>query len=77
MTTVLVTIQRGRHDHLRNQIRAVGSSTRRPRAHVVVSMDDVAPELDGCEVVALPSGEEALPLAAARNAGIAHARRRY
>jgi GT2 family glycosyltransferase len=77
MTTVLVTVQRGRRKHLERQLAAVAASERRPRAHVVVSMDRVPPSMQGCDVVWVPTGGSALPVAAARNIGIEHARRRY
>ena len=73
--TAVVTIAHGRHDHLRGQVAALARSTRPPDVHVVVAMDDpalreVAPT---AEVVDVPSRHGRLPLAAARNAGVAAA----
>lgn len=85
MTTVarpsavaLVTVVRGRHDHLERQLWGLRRQTRRPDLHVVVAMDD--PEVEsiahrelgdhGVHVhsIALRGGR--LPLAAARNLGV-------
>lgn len=73
MRTAVITIASGRHEHLRRQRAGLAAGTRAPDRHVVVSMGD--PELAtvlGAPVVTLPAGER-LPLAAARNAGAAHA----
>ena len=76
MSTAVVTIAHGRHDHLARQAEALARSTERPGVHVVVAMDDpvlsrVVPQ---AEVVHLPREDGRLPLAAARNAGVARAR---
>jgi hypothetical protein len=77
MTRVaLVTIQRGRHAHLRRQREALSESTVQP-VHVVVSMDDAPIALPGCDVIRQESGLGPLPLAAARNRGIEHAVREH
>lgn len=77
----VVTTAHGRHDHLRAQRRALAASTE-PVLHIVVAMGDpgigdvcVEPPCVATEVIRLPSAQE-LPLAAARNAGIARARER-
>ena len=79
MTTALVTIASGRHTHLRRQREWVAAQSEAPLAHVVVSMGD--PEVADVarlrkdvptDVVTLPAARE-LPLAAARNAGVARA----
>ena len=74
MRTAVVTIAHGRHDHLAAQARALCEQP--PDLHVVVAMDDpdlptVVPDAD---VVHVPRDRGALPLAAARNAGVARAR---
>lgn len=84
MTAVLavVTIVHGRHDHLLGQLDGLRRQTRTPDLYVVVAMDDpaVAALVDrhapsGWDVqhrsVAAPDGR--LPLAAARNLGMAAA----
>ncbi|MGS0684425.1 glycosyltransferase family 2 protein [Nakamurella sp. GG22] len=79
MTTAVITIVSGRHDHLRNQQRGLRSGTVLPEHYVVVAMHDPkALQLtlhgplagSGCAIhlVGLPVGQ-GLPLAAARNAG--------
>ncbi len=74
MRPAVVTIQRGRHEHLRRQAAAVAASPRRPVAHVVVSMDDEPPEVPGADVVHLAvAAGQPLPLARARNTGFEHA----
>lgn len=79
MSTALVTIVSGRHTHLRRQREWVAVQSDPPLSHVVVSMGD--PQIEGVltlhpgiptELVALPAAAE-LPLAAARNAGVARA----
>ena len=75
MRTVVVTVARGRHDHLRRQLQGLGRSTRRPFRHVVVALDDA--EIDevvesaevATRVVHVRSEGAALPLALARNTG--------
>lgn len=75
----VVTIVRGRHEHLRRQLAAVAALDPQPMLHVVVGMGD--PELPA--VVGSASGmatrfveqpvDERLPLSAARNRGVAEA----
>ncbi len=75
----VVTVVHGRHRHLERQRRALASGSTAPLAHVVVSMGDEAiggilaleRELPS-ELVALPSADQ-LPLARARNEGVARA----
>lgn len=76
----VVTTVAGRHDHLRAQRRGLARSTE-PLTHVVVSMGDpsvwqvcLEPPCVPTEYHRLPA-THALPLAAARNAGVAVARR--
>ncbi len=79
MTAALITIVSGRHTHLRRQRDWVAAQSEPPIAHVVVSMGDPGirevlerrPALP-TELVELPPTAE-LPLAAARNAGVARA----
>lgn len=75
----VVTIARGRHQHLRRQRRGLASGTETPLAHVIVSMGD--PDIDEVasaeadlptDVVHLGPSEK-LPLARARNIGVARA----
>lgn len=75
----VVTTAHGRHDHLRAQRRALAASTE-PVIHIVVAMGDpgiwdvcVEPPCVATEVISLRRAQE-LPLAAARNAGVARAR---
>src|SRR5664279_4907347 len=79
MTTAVITIVSGRHDHLRNQQRGLRAGTQRPAHYVVVAMGDPqALQLtadgplagSGCAIhlVRIPA-DDGLPLAAARNAG--------
>lgn len=72
----VVTVVRGRHEHLERQRRGLESSPILPADHVVVAMDD--PELvdrwhpSGVladHLVTLPVPPDGLPLAAARNLG--------
>ena len=76
MKVVVVTIAAGRHDHLAAQAAALARSALAPVAHVVVAMGD--PALDavvpGADVVHVRRVAGRLPLAAARNAGVARAR---
>lgn len=73
----VVTIVRGRHDHLREQRRVLHAVA--PRTpHVVVSMgdaaiDDVVGRDEWTTVVHLEDDPSGLPLAKARNAGVATA----
>jgi GT2 family glycosyltransferase len=74
MSTALITIAHGRHDHLTRQYEALALSTVRPGLLVIVAMDD--PEISRLDlagpsplVVELGPGESGLPLARARNAG--------
>ena len=79
MTTAVITIVSGRHDHLRNQQRGLRSGTRLPDHYVVVAMDDPAAlqvTVDGplagsgCAIHLIRlAADDGLPLAAARNAG--------
>jgi GT2 family glycosyltransferase len=76
MTLAVITTVAGRHDHLRLQLAGLAGSVRRPDVHVVVSMDD--PEIadicrDSAAVLTVPRQNGRLPVAAARNAGAAHA----
>lgn len=74
----VVTIAHGRHDHLRRQREAL--RTFHPQVpHVVVAMaDDAVSEVAGSDaiVVQAPGHRAGLPLAAARNLGVAVARER-
>ena len=72
----MVTIAAGRHPHLIAQSAALARSTAPPMAHVVVAMDDpaLAEVVPDADVVAVPRVQGRLPLAAARNAGVARAR---
>lgn len=79
MTTAVITIVSGRHDHLRNQQRGLLSGTTLPEHYVVVAMDDhvalnqtATGPLAGSACQLHPVSVSAagpLPLAAARNAG--------
>ena len=82
----VVTLVRGRHAHLRAQRWGMRRQLRAPDLHVVVAMDDpdVAAVLEGevaaaappwtTRVVDVPLVDGRLPVAAARNAGVAEAR---
>jgi len=75
--TAVITLAHGRHGHLRRQIADLARGTRTPDVHVIVAMDDptlaaVAPSAD---IVQVSRVDGELPLAAARNAGAARARR--
>ena len=81
--TAVVTIVHGRHQHLRGQLWGLRRQTRCPDRHVVVAMDDpgvddvVDTADDGpwrTDVLHVPAPGGRLPLAAARNAGVARAR---
>lgn len=76
----VVTAVAGRHEHLRAQRRGLARSTE-PLTHVVVAMGDpsiwevcLEPPCVPTEYLRVPAAQE-LPLAAARNAGVACARR--
>ncbi|MGB7818484.1 MAG: galactosyltransferase-related protein [Ornithinibacter sp.] len=78
----VVTIVHGRHEHLVGQLRGLLSGSRAPDLHVVVAMDDHSvDELVGgagsarwpTRVVHVPRDSGRLPLAAARNRGVAEA----
>jgi len=71
----LITIASGRHAHLAAQEAAVRRGTRLPEVRVVVAMDDpaIAAVVPHADVVPVPRVHGALPLAAARNAGVARA----
>lgn len=77
MTRVaVVTLAHGRHDHLAAQHRSLAAGTRRPDLYLTVAMGDpglAAAEVDGLErsVVHVPLEPLGLPLAAARNRGVA------
>ena len=79
MTTAVVTLAHGRHDHLTLQQLSLAGGTRRPDVYVVVAIAD--PWIESWrpdagprpEVVAVPTDPGGLPLAAARNAGFAAA----
>lgn len=79
MSSAVVTIVHGRHDHLVAQHRSLARGSRPPDHYVVVAMED--PSLsdwqseDGPhpDVVAIRGDPVALPLARARNSGVAHA----
>ena len=79
MTSAVVTIAHGRHEHLAAQRRSLLASDPRPDHHVVVAMDDPGigswrPTGDLVpHVVRVGMTPLGLPLAAARNAGVAAA----
>jgi len=76
VTTAVVTIAHGRHQHLTAQRRSLDAGTQRPDHYVVVAMDDewIADWAPGRDlvpyVVEVPMDPRGLPLAAARNAGV-------
>ena len=76
MRTAVITIAHGRHDHLAAQEAALRRSATTPDVRVVVAMDDA--DLPGvvpaADVVPVARVHGALPLAAARNAGVRRAR---
>ena len=78
MRLAVITIVSGRHLHLQRQEAALRRSTRPADVRVVVSMDDpdVAGLVPGADVVHVPRRGGHLPLAEARNAGVARARAR-
>ena len=79
MSTAVITIAHGRHDHLVAQHRSLVAGSTLPDEYVVVAMDD--PDLLGwCPdgplapvLLPVPMTPLGLPLAAARNAGVARA----
>ncbi|ANH38063.1 hypothetical protein I601_1631 [Nocardioides dokdonensis FR1436] len=75
--TAVVTIAHGRHDHLARQRASLGLGDLLPDLTVVVAMDDdpPVPHLAGVEtrVLHLPTAPLGLPLARARNQGVAEA----
>jgi len=75
LRTAVVTLAHGRHAHLAAQARALTRSTVPADVHVVVAMDDPAlPDVvPHADVVHVERVHGALPLAAARNAGVARA----
>jgi GT2 family glycosyltransferase len=80
VSTAVVTVVHGRHDHLRRQHTSLAAGSRVPDHVVVVAMGDAevagvvaaGPLADRCTVVDLPAGDR-LPLARARNTGAATA----
>ena len=77
MSTAVVTIAHGRHEHLARQRASLALGDRLPDLTVVVAMDDdpPVPDLPGVEtrVLHLPADPRGLPLARARNTGVAEA----
>ncbi|WP_017933693.1 glycosyltransferase family 2 protein [Nocardioides sp. Iso805N] len=74
MSTAVVTIAHGRHQHLLAQQHSLLAGSLVPEIYVVVAMDDprIADGLSSGlrpDVVHLPADPRGLPLAAARNAG--------
>ena len=75
MKTIVITTARGRHQHLRQQLRGLGRCTKKPDAHLVVAMDDpaIASCIGGtdCDATAIvfDTDSREVPVAAARNAG--------
>ncbi len=75
----VVTIVHGRHEHLRRQLAAVAALEPQPRLHVVVGMGDPGlPEVLTANPFPLThhvdiATDARLPLAAARNTGVAEA----
>jgi hypothetical protein len=70
VTTAVVTLTRGRDAHLRRQ--RAGLAADPPDLHVVVGMGE-EPAVPGATVLRVPVPDTGLPLAAARNAGVAAA----
>lgn len=71
----IVTIAHGRHEHLARQLLWVAALRPRAHVHVVVAMGDpdiakIVALAPGTVLVSIPGGRE-LPLAAARNRGVA------
>ena len=71
-SAAVVTVARGRQVHLARQARAVARLDPAPDEYLVVSLDDEPPPVPGAAVLHRPAAPP-LPLAAARNAGIAAA----
>jgi hypothetical protein len=74
--SAVVTVVRGREVHLRRQARAMAQMAPGPDAYVVVALDERAPQRPHpyAEIVHLPTLDgRPIPLAAARNAGLAAA----
>ena len=69
MSTAVVTVAHGRHDHLAAQRASLAASTTPPDHHVVVAIDDPTLSATGWCSVSLPSAPLGLPIAAARNCG--------
>ena len=77
MTSAVITIVHGRHDHLRAQRRGLADSQVRPGWHIVVSIDDAAvmevvQDGTGLPTIVLPMPTHAagLPLAAGSSSSI-------
>jgi len=71
MNVAVVTVARGRADHLQRQADAVAVLDPPPSAYVVVSLDEQPPAVPGARVVHRPVADGTpLPLAAARNHAI-------
>ena len=68
--TAVVTVVHGRHEHLARQRASLAASTGSTYERVVVALDDPGVPASSIDVPAHPLG---LPVAAARNAGAAHA----
>lgn len=78
--TAVVTILRGRHDHLDRQRRSLALNSLLPDLTVVIAMDDAPPTAalgpgSRTRVLHLPTHPDGLPLARARNTGAAEAMR--
>lgn len=76
--TFVITTVHGRHDHLRRQRECLGFSTVQPTDHIVVAMNDEdvkgragSPTVP-VSIVSIHRPGPGLPLAAARNLGVAH-----
>ncbi len=75
----VITIVHGRHEHLRRQLRAIESLDPKPGLHVVVGMGDpaltevLAREPSSLTRYVEQPTQDRLPLAAARNMGVAEA----
>ena len=76
MSSAVITIVHGRHDHLRAQRRGLAAAQLPPDLHVIVAIDDpavadVVRDDTGLttDVLPWPAHAAGLPLAAARNAG--------
>jgi GT2 family glycosyltransferase len=69
MSTAVVTVVHGRHDHLARQRASLAASTVPPDHHVVVAVDDaVVAAAEWC-TTAVPGHPLGLPIATARNRG--------